>query len=60
MYNHKAFENNDKKEKLVACRRASKLSTECIQLFTASYKKLAFSKDLCKALMSANILKNKI
>lgn len=46
---------------LAARRKVESKSSECTQqLFTASNKKSAFFKDLCKALMTANIPKNKI
>jgi len=48
-------------EILAARRKVCKLSSECTQqFFTASNKKSAFSNDLCKALMTANIPINKI
>lgn len=46
---------------LATRQKVSKSSSECTQqFFTASNKKSAFSKDLCKALMTANIPINKI
>lgn len=51
----------NKHEMLAARLKVESKSSECTQqLFTASNKKSEFSKDLCKALMKANIPINKV